>query len=133
MIEVFHKILKSGCRAEEAKLRTAERLVKLIAVFCIMSWRIFWMTMLTRAAPNAPPEAALTTLEVRILHRLLPDKGAIRRHREPLGSYLTKIAKLGGYLARKKDPPPGNIVMWRGLSRLTDIKLGVTFGYRTCG
>ncbi len=30
-IEVFHKILKSGCRAEEARLRTAERLVKLDA------------------------------------------------------------------------------------------------------
>jgi hypothetical protein len=110
-IEVFHKILKSGCRAEEAKLRTAERLVKLIAVFCIMSWRIFWMTMLTRAAPNAPPEAALTTLEVRILDRLVPDKDMLRRRQEPLGSYLTKVAKLGGYLARKKDPPPGNIVM----------------------
>lgn len=26
-IETFHKILKSGCRAEESKLRTAERLV----------------------------------------------------------------------------------------------------------
>jgi hypothetical protein len=47
-IEDFHKILKSACRAEEARLRTAERLVKLIAVFCILSWRIFWMTMLTR-------------------------------------------------------------------------------------
>ena len=30
---MFHKVLKSGCRAEEARLRTAERLVKLIAVF----------------------------------------------------------------------------------------------------
>jgi RNA-directed DNA polymerase len=27
------------------------------------------------------------------------------------------------YLARKNDPPPGNIVMWRSLSRLTDIAL----------
>src|SRR3954469_8206126 len=44
-IEVFHKILKSGCQTERARLRTAERLVKLIAVFCILSWRIFWMTM----------------------------------------------------------------------------------------
>src|SRR3954471_20262501 len=34
-IEVFHKILKSGCRAEASRLRTAERLVRLIAVFCI--------------------------------------------------------------------------------------------------
>ena len=41
-----------------------------------------------------------------------------------LSSYLTKVARLGGYMARAKDPPPGNAVMWRGLSRLTDIKLG---------
>jgi hypothetical protein len=52
-IETFHKVLKSGCRAEEARLRTAERLVKLIAVFCILSWRVFWMTMLNRSTPNA--------------------------------------------------------------------------------
>jgi hypothetical protein len=26
-IEVFHKIMKSGCKAEESKLRTAERLI----------------------------------------------------------------------------------------------------------
>jgi hypothetical protein len=39
-IEVFHKIMKSGCKAEDSKLRTAERLVNLIATFCIMSWRI---------------------------------------------------------------------------------------------
>lgn len=32
-IETFHKILKSGCRAEASKLRTAERIVKLIAMF----------------------------------------------------------------------------------------------------
>lgn len=28
-IETFHKILKSGCQAEQSKLRTAERLVNL--------------------------------------------------------------------------------------------------------
>ena len=36
-IETFHKILKSGCRAESLKLRTAERLSNLIAIFCIVS------------------------------------------------------------------------------------------------
>lgn len=41
-----------------------------------------------------------------------------------LSHYLTKIARLGGYLSRTSDPPPGNTVMWRGLSRLTDIALG---------
>ena len=39
-IEVFHKILKSGCKAEEARLRTAERLVNLIAVFCSSAFSV---------------------------------------------------------------------------------------------
>lgn len=42
--------------------------------------------------------------------------------------YLTKLARLGGYLARAADPPPGNVVIWRGLSRLTDIELGAEIG-----
>ena len=54
-IEVFHKILKSGCRAEESKLRTADRLANLIALFCILSWRVFWLTMLNRTMPDARP------------------------------------------------------------------------------
>ena len=59
-IETFHKILKSGCRAEQSKLRTTERLSKLIAVFCILSWRVFWMTMVGRMQPEATPQAVLT-------------------------------------------------------------------------
>ena len=50
-----------------------------------------------------------------------------------VGRYLLQIAKLGGYLARAKDPPPGNLVLWRGLSRLTDILLGFSLEYRGCG
>ena len=59
-IEVFHKVLKSGCKAEDRNLRTAERLVNLIAIFCIVSWRIFWMTMLNRTNPHLHPSLALT-------------------------------------------------------------------------
>ncbi|WP_035484456.1 IS4 family transposase [Geminicoccus roseus] len=124
-IEVFHKILKSGCRAEQARLRTAERLVKLIAVFCILSWRIFWMTMIQRSAPLATPKLALTDMEITILDRLVPNQGPDPSKAKTLSAYLLKIARLGGYLARTNDPPPGNTVMWRGLTRLTDIRLGV--------
>lgn len=124
-IETFHKILKSGCRAEQARLRTAERLVRLIAVFCILSWRVFWLTMINRSLPQAEPDLALTKLEIRLLDYLVPDRG-MRLAGAGLAKYLTKIATLGGYLARTNDPPPGNTVMWRGLARLTDIKLGAT-------
>jgi hypothetical protein len=33
------------------------------------------------------------------------------------------IAKLGGFLGRKRDGAPGIPVMWRGLERLADITL----------
>ncbi len=127
-IEVFHKILKSGCKAEESKLRTADRLANLISVFCILSWRVFWLTMLNRTAPDAPPQMALTEGEINVLDHLVPDTAKVRRRRKTLSHYLTKLARLGGYLARVSDPPPGNIVMWRGLSRLTDIQIGVDIG-----
>jgi hypothetical protein len=130
-IELFHKILKSGCRAEEAKLRSAERLVNLLALFCILAWRVFWLTMLTRTAPQASPRLVITPLEIRLLDQLVKDKTSSPAL--TLAHYLTKIARLGGYLARAKDPPPGNMVMWRGLSRLTDIGLGASLGMRLVG
>lgn len=133
-IETFHKILKSGCKAEEARLQTAERLVKLIAVFCILAWRIFWMTMLNRATPDAAPTVAITQIEMKLLNHLLPDKGEPPASRAgTLSGYVIKIAKLGGYLARAHDPPPGNTVMWRSLSRLTDIRIGMTIGAEPVG
>jgi hypothetical protein len=123
-IETFHKIVKSGCKAEESKLRTADRLVNLIAVFCILSWRIFWMTMLNRSTSNAPTSIAFTDTECQLLDHLVPDPARSRSTKKSLSSYIVKVARLGGYLGRASDSPPGNIVMWRGLSRLTDIVIG---------
>jgi Transposase DNA-binding/Transposase DDE domain len=132
-IEIFHKILKSGCKAEESKLRTAERLVNLISILCVLAWRNFWMTMINRSTKTAPPSLVLTKNEVTILDQLVKDKVERRKSEKNLSSYLNKIARLGGYLARANDPPPGNIVMWRGLSRLTDIELGFILGAKLVG
>jgi Transposase DNA-binding/Transposase Tn5 dimerisation domain len=131
-IETFHKILKSGCRAEEAKLRTAERLANLIAILCIVSWRIFWITMLNRTDPEASPNNAFTQLDQYLLDELLPHKAAASP-KPSLAHYIVKLARLGGYLARAHDPPPGNTVIWRGLSRLTDIELGIMIGVQLVG
>jgi hypothetical protein len=116
-----------------AKLRTADRLANLLSILCILSWRIFWITMSNRVAPEASPLLALTPLEVDLLDRLVKDKPSKIRQRKRLSTYLTKIARLGGYLARASDAPPGNLVMWRGLSRLTDIELGFLIGAQFVG
>jgi len=123
-VETYHKILKLGCKAEESRLRTAERLVNLIAVFCILSWRLFWMTMLNRSDSGMSAGHVFSDTERQLLDHLVPDRAVDRALKRSLSFYITKLAKLGGYLARSGDSPPGNKVMWRGLSRLTDIELG---------
>ena len=135
-IETFHKILKSGCKAEESRLRTAQRLTKLIAVFCILSWRIFWLTMMNRAVPDASPTLAFTALELRLLDQLAKLRDTQRSQHsqaQSLSTYLIRLARLGGYLARAADGAPGNAVIWRGLSRLTDIELGFALGAKLVG
>ena len=120
--ETYHKVLKSGCQAEQARLRTADRLTNLLAVLCVVGWRVFWLTMASRATPDAPPEVAFTPAEIAVLDRVVgrPPQAPKRT----ISHYLLLVAKLGGYLARTKDPPPGNMVVWRGLTRLADILLG---------
>jgi hypothetical protein len=74
----------------------------------------------------------LTEGEVHLLDRMANRLG----NRSPpttLSSYLTRIARLGGYLARASDPPPGTTVVWRGWSRLMEIKLGAAIANATCG
>jgi len=130
-IETFHKILKSGCKAEESRLRTAERIINLIAVLCILSWRIFWMTMMNRVDPCASADLVFTPLELQLLDRL--HKHGADPPAKYLSAHIIKLARLGGYLARAHDRPPGNTVVWRGISRLTDIQLGFLLGTRIMG
>ncbi len=47
-IETYFKVLKSGLKVEESKLRTADRLSRLISMSCILAWRIHWLTFLNR-------------------------------------------------------------------------------------
>jgi hypothetical protein len=133
-VEVFHKVMKTGCRAEDVKLQTAERLVKFLALVAVVSWRIFFITMSARAAPGAQPDSVLTSPEIATLDQIDAARPKPRIVRRTLDTYLLQIAMLGGYLARKHDPPPGNMVVWRGLTRLNDISIGIAIAARRrCG
>ena len=107
------------------------RLTNLLATLCVVGWRVFWLTMISRDTPDAAPEAAFTPSEVVVLDRIAggPPEAADRT----VSRYLVEVAKLGGYLARPNDPPPGNMVVWRGLTRLADILLGFELDSQVVG
>ena len=69
--------------------------------------------------------------EMRLLDHLVPARN--KSCKKSIKKYLTLLAKLGGYLGRSHDPPPGNMVVWRGFRRLTDIHLGFSLAQTFVG
>lgn len=63
--------------------------------------------MLNRSAAGASPTLALTDIEIGLLDQLVKDKNQRQPLPRTLSHYLIKVARLGGYLARASDPPPG--------------------------
>jgi hypothetical protein len=58
-----------------------------------------------RAVPDASPTLAFTALEIRLLDQLAKVKDMQRPQTKSISAYLTRIARLGGYLARAGEPP----------------------------
>lgn len=121
-IETFFRTLKIGCRIEDIRLATADRLANCIALCCIVAWRVSWLTMLNRGTQGTSPAAVFTEDERGLLERAIPDRK--RGNRRDLDFYVRALARLGGYLDRAADPPPGTTVIWRGFSRLADLVEG---------
>jgi len=126
-IEEWHRVLKSGCKVQEHQHETAERLERVIAIDAVLAWRIQLMTLLGREVPDLPCEVFFDEWEVKVLTVV-----AQRYQKDPLDKPLTlahaitTVARLGGYMARPSDPPPGAKVLWRGFIRLD----GMVDGYR---
>ena len=89
--------------------------------------------MVNRSASDIDADIVFTQYEQMFLDYLVPNKTPDLSGSNTLGIYLTKLAKLGGYLARNCDPPPGNTIRWRGMARLIDIALGAEIAPQLVG
>jgi hypothetical protein len=121
LIERYHYVLKSGCRLEDLQLETAERLERALATYCVVAWRLLWLTYEARHQPDAPCELALERHEWQSLYVLIHRKRDLPQQAPPLGQVVRWIAQLGGFLGRKGDGEPGVKTIWLGLRRLNDI------------
>jgi hypothetical protein len=128
-IEIFIKILKSGCKVEERQLKTVDRLKPLIALFLILSWRIQYVMMLGRVCPEIPCNAVFEDFEWKPVFKVSHPSLEIPKDPPSLYELIIMIAKLGGYLPGPKAGPPGVKVMWRGMSRMAEFTIAwLAFG-----
>lgn len=117
-IEIWHKVLKSGCKVEDCLLEEAERLKRFLTLFSIIGVRLMHVAYLARAHPHLPATEVFSAVEIQVLHlrvtKALPPSALSLT----LLEVVRMLGKLGGHLGRKGDGEPGVLILWRGWMRL---------------
>lgn len=121
-IEIYFKVLKSGCKIEDRQFETSERIKPCIALYMIVAWRVLFVTMLGRECPELPCTVLFEDDEWKPVFMIAKNE-APPETPPLLGDFILMIASLGGYLNRKCDGPPGPKAMWVGLQRMVDFAL----------
>jgi hypothetical protein len=116
VVEEFHKAQKTGCAIEGPQFTKAERLQPMIALRSVVAVALRNLREGSRREESAgepatavvPPEC----VDVR--------SGWRSGERRPLTvrEFYLALARLGGHRNRKKDRPPGWLVLWRGWTKL---------------
>jgi hypothetical protein len=122
-IEIYFRILKSGCKVEESQLHKAERFLPYLALCMIVAWRVAYLMMLGRECPDLPCDVAFDEDEWKTAYTVVKNQPPPKKP-PSLKTMVELVASLGGYLGRKCDGEPGPKAIWVGLQRLTDLVRG---------
>ena len=121
-IEVFHRVLKTGCKVEELQLKNDARTKVAIALYMVVAWRILYVMKLGRECPDLPCDVVFEKDEWQSLYFICYGEKAMKKV-PPLGEFVNKVAEFGGFLARNADGMPGPQAIWQGMARMRDFTL----------
>jgi hypothetical protein len=121
-VEEYHKILKSGCKAESYRL-AGESMSTLLGFLSVIASQLLRMTYLHRNCPDNPAANVLSPVQMDVLLALTPAK---LKHPANLTIdwAMRAIARLGGYLEHRRKTAIGIQVLWRGWLQLESLCLG---------
>ena len=124
LVEIFFRILKSGCRVEALQLGTLERLERALVIYLIIAWRILQLVTWGRDCPDLPCEVVFDSEEWQaawiVAKRCQPPETP-----PTLNEMVRLIARFGGFLGRKSDAHPGPKALWIGLQRVREFAIGI--------
>ena len=113
--------MKSGCKIEDCRLETFDRLKKYVRLKSIIAFRLLWLTMINRVNPEASSDTILRDYEWKALCCHISKTPIPPKNPPSVREAVRMIAKLGGFLGRKNDKEPGMTYIWRGWEKLTLI------------
>jgi hypothetical protein len=127
IIEEYHKCLKTGCRIEDAQLKTGKRLLALLGILGIVATQLLQLRDLSRQHSDKPAEQFVEKGIVDIVKNKFQ-----LTERISLKELWRRIAMMGGFLGRKSDGKPGWQTIWKGWLRIQDMLTGMAMA-KNCG
>jgi len=121
-IEIYFRVLKSGCKIEELQLEKAERLLPCLALYMIIAWRVMYVTMLGRSCSEMSCDVVFEDKEWKSVYMVINKKPPPQKP-PTLDNMVKLIAGLGGFLNRRQDGYPGPQTIWIGLQRTRDFAI----------
>ncbi len=117
-IEEYHKILKSGCKAESYRL-AGDSMQVLLGFLTQIAAQLLKMTYLNRTAPEAAASEVLNEVQIEVL---------VAKAQKPVTTVdltvawaIEAVARLGGYLSHRRKSNIGITVLWRGFLELQSL------------
>ena len=96
MVEIFFRVLKSGCRVEERLFEQMDRLLTCLAVYIIVAWRTLYVCRLGRSCPEVSCEVVFEPAEWKsvwkVVHHEDPSSPAARPWECLCGSWHNSAA-----------------------------------------
>jgi len=124
IVEEYHKAQKTGCGIEAPQFTSEERLEPMIGLLSVVAVSLLELRCASRRADAAqrPVREIVAPEYVEVLsawrHKIIRPNWSVLE-------FFMALARLGGHQNRKRDHPPGWLVLWRGWSTLENMVLGV--------
>jgi Transposase DNA-binding/Transposase Tn5 dimerisation domain len=121
IVEDYHQCLKTGCRIEERQVQSLDRLKRLLGLLSPVAVRLLQLRAFSQETPDRPASQVLEAEVVAIIAtRTAHPSSALT-----IKAFWTEVARMGGYLARSGDGPPGWKTLWKGWLQLQTLLEGV--------
>jgi hypothetical protein len=120
IVEEYFKALKTGCSFEKRQLTTFEGLVRALAIFVPLAWRLLALRHLARAPRPAPAHRLLDKEQLLLLRTLLAKRRYVLSADPTIRDAMLGIAALGGHI--KNNGEPGWLVLGRGFTRFVEAE-----------
>ena len=117
-IEEYHKILKSGCKAESYRL-AGDSMQVLLGFLTQIAAQLLTMTYLNRTLPEAPASEVLNEVQIEVLVAKSPK--SVTAVDLTVAWAMRAVARLGGYLSHRRKSNIGITVLWRGFLELHSL------------